>query len=190
MDRQQTGGRSSTLPPVPVGLIAAAGNAQVSLSWTASNVQRSITSSAPRQAAVRTHKFLRHQATSYPTRVHKRERYFYVVSAYNSAAKRKFVGSECNTTAARHRLRRRKLQATAGNARSVYLTASSGQRVITSSAQPQRKRLHANRRLRRPPALRHRLTNGPPTTTSVSALNARRNGNSTKRRLAANSRRT
>src|SRR5260370_5839306 len=124
------GGGSSTVPPVPVGLMASAGNAQVSLSWTASNaatlyyVKRSTTSggsyaqiSAP-------------SATSYTdTGLTNGTKYFYVVSAYNSAGQSANSSevSATPTAPATPPAAPANLQATAGNAQvSLSWTASSG----------------------------------------------------------------
>jgi fibronectin type 3 domain-containing protein len=124
------GGGSSTVPPVPVGLMATAGNAQVSLSWTASNaatlyyVKRSTTSggsyaqiSAP-------------SATSYTdTGLTNGTKYFYVVSAYNSAGQSANSSevSATPTAPATPPAAPANLQATAGNAQvSLSWTASSG----------------------------------------------------------------
>jgi len=124
------GGGSSTVPPVPVGLIAAAGNAQVSLSWTASNgatlyyVKRSTTSGGPYT------QISAPSATSYTdTGLTNGTRYFYVVSAYNSAGQ-SANSSEVNATPtapATPPAAPANLQATAGNAQvSLSWTASSG----------------------------------------------------------------
>jgi hypothetical protein len=124
------GGGSSTVPPVPVGLIAAAGNAQVSLSWTASNgatlyyVKRSTTSGGPYT------QISAPSATSYTdTGLTNGTRYFYVVSAYNSAGQ-SANSSEVNATPtapATPPAAPANLQATAGNAKvSLSWTASSG----------------------------------------------------------------
>src|SRR6266480_1005496 len=89
------GGGSSTVPPVPVDLLATAGNAQVSLSWTASNgatlyhVKRSTTSgSSYMQIAAPA-------AASYSdTGLTNGTAYYYVVSALNAA------GESANSTPA------------------------------------------------------------------------------------------
>ena len=124
------GGGSSTVPPVPVGLIATAGNAQVSLSWTASNgatlyyVKRSTTSGGPYT------QISAPSATSdTDTGLTNGIRYFYVVSAYNSAGQ-SANSSEVNATPtapATPPAAPANLQATAGNAQvSLSWTASSG----------------------------------------------------------------
>ena len=124
------GGGGSTIPPVPVGLIATAGNAQVSMSWTASNgatlyyVKRSTTSGGPYT------QISAPSATSYTdTGLTNGIRYFYVVSAYNSAGQ-SANSSEVNATPtapATPPAAPANLQATAGNARvSLSWTASGG----------------------------------------------------------------
>src|SRR5271156_5341466 len=80
------GGAKTTVPAAPMGLTAAAGNAQVTLNWTASSgstgyyVKRSTTSGGPytqisTQAA----------ASDTDTGLTHGTKYYYVVSAYNSA---------------------------------------------------------------------------------------------------------
>ncbi len=124
------GAGSSTIPPVPVGLIATAGNAQVSMSWTASNgatlyyVKRSTTSGGPYT------QISAPSATSdTDTGLTNGIRYFYVVSAYNSAGQ-SANSSEVNATPtapATPPAAPANLQATAGNAQvSLSWTASSG----------------------------------------------------------------
>jgi hypothetical protein len=124
------GGGSSTVPSVPVGLMATAGNAQVSLSWTASNgatlyyVKRSATSGGPYA------QISAPSATSYTdTGLTNGTSYFYVVSAYNS------VGQSANSSEVSATPMApstppavpANLQATAGNAQvSLSWTASSG----------------------------------------------------------------
>ncbi len=80
------GGAATTVPPVPAGLAATAGNAQVSLVWNASTgatsytVKRSTTSGGP-YAAISSP-----MAASFTdTTVTNGTKYFYVVSAINSA---------------------------------------------------------------------------------------------------------
>jgi len=81
-----SGGGSTTVPAAPTGLMATAGNAQVSLSWSASTgatlyyVKRATTSGGPyTQISSPT-------ATTYTdTGLTNGTTYFYVVSAYNSA---------------------------------------------------------------------------------------------------------
>jgi fibronectin type 3 domain-containing protein len=124
------GGGSSTVPPVPVGLMATAGNAQVSLSWTASNgatlyyVKRSTTSGGPYA------QISAPSATSYTdTGLTNGTKYFYVVSAYNSAGQSANSSevSATPTAPATPPAAPANLQATAGNAQvSLSWTASSG----------------------------------------------------------------
>jgi len=81
-----SGGGGTQVPPTPTGLAATAGNAQVSLSWTAStgatsyNVQRSTTSGGNYS------KIATPAAASWmDTGLNNGTQYFYVVSAVNSA---------------------------------------------------------------------------------------------------------
>src|SRR2546430_8759310 len=124
------GGGSSTVPPVPVGLLATAGNAQVSLSWPARNgatlyyVKRSTTGGGPYP------QISSPSATSYTdTGLTTGIRYFYVVAAYNSAGQ-SANSSEVNATPrapATPPAAPANLEATAGNAQvSLSWTASSG----------------------------------------------------------------
>src|SRR5229473_3362398 len=78
------GGGNGSAPAAPTGLVAADGNAQVTLTWTASSgatgyyVKRSITTGAETQIASAT-------STSFTdTSLTNGTKYFYVVSAYNS----------------------------------------------------------------------------------------------------------
>jgi fibronectin type 3 domain-containing protein len=80
------GGTKTTVPPTPSGLTASAANAQVSLSWSAStgatnyNVKRTTTSGGPYSTLSSP------TATTYAdTSVSNATKYFYVVSAVNSA---------------------------------------------------------------------------------------------------------
>jgi fibronectin type 3 domain-containing protein len=80
------GGGKTTVPAAPMGLTAAAGNAQVTLNWTASSgatgyyVKRSTTSGGPyTQIATQG------AASDTDTGLTNGTKYFYVVSAYNSA---------------------------------------------------------------------------------------------------------
>src|ERR1700734_588458 len=80
------GGGNTTVPAAPMGLTAAAGNAQVTLNWTASSgatgyyVKRSTTTGGPyTQIATQT------TTTDTDTGLTNGTKYFYVVSAYNSA---------------------------------------------------------------------------------------------------------
>src|SRR5216684_8279467 len=124
------GAGSSTIPPVPVGLIATAGNAQVSMSWTASNgatlyyVKRSTTSGGPYT------QISAPSATSdTDTGLTNGIRYFYVVSAYNSAGQ-SANSAEVNATPTAPPTAPTapaNLQATAGNAQvSLTWTANAG----------------------------------------------------------------
>jgi fibronectin type 3 domain-containing protein len=80
------GGGKATVPAAPMGVMAAAGNAQVTLNWTASSgatryyVKRSTTSGGP-------YTQISTQATANDTDtgLTNGTKYFYVVSAYNSA---------------------------------------------------------------------------------------------------------
>jgi fibronectin type 3 domain-containing protein len=80
------GGAATTVPPVPAGLMASAGNAQVSLVWSASagtiryNVKRSTTSGGPYSTISSPMGASFTDAT-----VTNGTKYFYVVSAANSA---------------------------------------------------------------------------------------------------------
>src|SRR5579863_82253 len=81
-----TGVAETTIPTVPAGLAAAAGNAQVALHWTVSSdatgyyVERSIASGGPyTQISVQA------AANFTDTGLTNGTKYFYVVSAYNSA---------------------------------------------------------------------------------------------------------
>jgi len=124
------GGRSTTAPAVPSGLTATAGNAQVNLAWTASSgaasyhVKRATTSGGPyTQVAAPT-------GTSYvDTTVTNGTKYFYVVSALNSAGE-SANSTEVNatpTSPANPPPVPANLQATAGNAQvSLTWTASAG----------------------------------------------------------------
>jgi fibronectin type 3 domain-containing protein len=124
------GGGGATVPAVPAGLSATAANAQVSLSWMAAagatsyHVKRSTTSGGPyTQVAAPT-------GTSYmDTGLTNGTKYFYVVSALNSA------GESANSTAANATpsapatppATPTNLQATAGNTQvSLAWTASTG----------------------------------------------------------------
>jgi fibronectin type 3 domain-containing protein len=80
------GGGSTTVPAAPTGLAAAAGNAQVALTWSASSgatgyyVKRSTTTGGPyTQVATQA------AANDTDTGLTNGTKYFYVVSAYNSA---------------------------------------------------------------------------------------------------------
>ena len=87
------GGSGTTVPPTPMGFTAVAGNAQVALNWTASSnatgyyVKRSTTTDGPyTQIATQT------TTTDTDTGLTNDTKYFYVVSAYNSA------GQSANST--------------------------------------------------------------------------------------------
>ena len=124
------GGASPTLPPVPSGLSATPGNTQVSLSWASSSgatsyhVKRSTTSGGP------------YTAVGSPTgdsyvdaSLTNGTRYFYVVSALNSAGE-SANSSEVNATPtapANPPPTPTNLEATAGNAQvSLTWSASTG----------------------------------------------------------------
>ena len=86
------GGGQTTVPATPVGLMAAAGNAQVTLNWTSSSgatgyyVKRATTSGGPyTQIATQA------LASDTDTGLTNGTKYFYVVSAYNS------VGQSANS---------------------------------------------------------------------------------------------
>src|SRR6202046_1620895 len=92
------GGGKTTVPTAPMGLTAAAGNAQVTLNWTASSgatgyyVKRSTTSGGPyTQIATEA------AASDTDTGLTNGTKYFYVVSAYNSAGQSANSG-EVNAT--------------------------------------------------------------------------------------------
>ena len=80
------GGGKATVPAAPMGVTAAAGNAQVTLNWTASSgatgyyVKRSTTSGGPY-----TQISTQATASDTDTGLTNGTKYFYVVSAYNSA---------------------------------------------------------------------------------------------------------
>ena len=124
------GGGNTSVPPVPSGLSATSGNAQVSLSWASSNgatsyhVKRSTTSGGP------------YTAVGSPTgdsymdaSLTNGTKYFYVVSALNSAGE-SANSSEVNATPAAPANpppAPTNLQATAGNAQvSLTWSASTG----------------------------------------------------------------
>src|SRR5580658_2076539 len=80
------GGAKTTVPAAPMGLTATAGNAQVTLNWTASSgatgyyVKRSMTSGGPYTQIATLD-----AATDTDTGLTNGTKYYYVVSAYNSA---------------------------------------------------------------------------------------------------------
>jgi fibronectin type 3 domain-containing protein len=93
------GGGGTTVPATPTGLTAVAGNAQVTLNWTASSgatdyyVKRSTTTGGPyTQIATPT------SANYTDTGLTNGTKYFYVVSAYNSAGQ-SANSAEVNATA-------------------------------------------------------------------------------------------
>lgn len=139
------GGGQTTVPAPPLGLMAAAGNAQVTLNWTASlgatgyYVKRSTTSGGPytqisTQAA----------ASDTDTGLTNGTKYFYVVSAYNSEGQ-SANSAEVNATPVLPAPSvPTSLMATAGNAQvSLSWTATSGatsyhvKRSTTSGAETQ-----------------------------------------------------
>lgn len=124
------GAGGTSVPAAPRGLAATAGNAQVSLTWTASsgaanyNVKRSATSGGPYTQLASS------RSTSYTdTGLTNGTKYFYVVSALNSAGE-SADSAEANATPAAPAIGPATpayLQATAGNAQvSLTWTASSG----------------------------------------------------------------
>ena len=124
------GGGGTTVPAIPVGLAATAGNAQVSLAWTASSgatsyhVKRATTSGGPYTLVASP------TGSSYAdTSVTNGTKYFYVVSALNSAGE-SANSSEVNATPAAPAnppSTPTNLQATPGNAQvSLTWSASTG----------------------------------------------------------------
>jgi fibronectin type 3 domain-containing protein len=123
------GGGGGNTPSVPTGLMAAPGNAQVTLNWSASSgaatyyVKRSTTAGAEAQIATPT-------STSYTdTGLTNGTKYFYVVSAYNSYGQ-SANSAEVNATPtapATPPAAPTGLQATAGNAQvTLSWSASTG----------------------------------------------------------------
>jgi len=123
------GGGGGNTPSVPTGLMAAPGNAQVTLNWSASSgaatyyVKRSTTAGAEAQIATPT-------STSYTdTGLTNGTKYFYVVSAYNSYGQ-SANSAEVNATPAAPATPPAAptgLQATAGNAQvTLSWSASTG----------------------------------------------------------------
>jgi fibronectin type 3 domain-containing protein len=120
----------ATVPPVPANLAATPGNAQVSLSWSAStgatsyNVKRSTTSGGPYT------KISSPTATTYiDTGLTNGTKYFYVVSAVNGSAESANSGqaSATPTAPATAPSVPTNLQATSGNAQvSLTWSASTG----------------------------------------------------------------
>src|SRR6202050_1744348 len=95
------GGAATTVPAVPAGLVATAGNAQVSLLWNAStgassyNVKRSNSNGGPYTT------FSSPTTSSFTdTTVTNGTKYFYVVSAVNSAGESANSGQVSATPAA------------------------------------------------------------------------------------------
>ena len=139
------GGAKTTVPAAPMGLTAAAGNAQVTLNWTASSgstgyyVKRSTTSGGPytqisTQAA----------ASDTDTGLTNGTKYYYVVSAYNSAGQSANSAEVNATPVLPAPSAPAGLAATAGNAQvSLSWAATSGassyhvKRSTTSGAETQ-----------------------------------------------------
>ncbi|HEY0703748.1 MAG TPA: glycoside hydrolase family 44 protein [Candidatus Acidoferrales bacterium] len=122
------GGGQTTVPATPVGLTATPGNAQVILNWSASAnatayyVQRSTTSGGPYSQISSPS-----STTFTDTGVTNGTKYFYVVSAYNSAGPSANSAQVSATPAAPTAAVPTGLAATAGNAKIVVTwNASSG----------------------------------------------------------------
>jgi fibronectin type 3 domain-containing protein len=122
------GGGNTTVPAAPMGLTAAAGNAQVTLNWTASSgatgyyVKRSTTSGGPyTQIATEA------AASDTDTGLTNGTKYFYVVSAYNSAGQSANSGEVNATPVLSAPSAPTGLAATAGNSQvSLSWAATSG----------------------------------------------------------------
>jgi cellulose 1,4-beta-cellobiosidase len=84
--KAETGAAETTIPPVPMGLAAAAGNAQVALKWSVSSgatgyyVERSVASGGP-YTQISTQAAANYRDTGLTNGT----KYYYVVSAYNSS---------------------------------------------------------------------------------------------------------
>src|ERR1700723_1893631 len=138
------GGGKATVPAAPMGVTAAAGNAQVTLNWTASSgatgyyVKRSTTSGPYTQISTQA------TASDTDTGLTNGTKYFYVVSAYNSAGQ-SANSAEVNATPVLPRpAAPTGLSATPGNAQvSLTWTASASasgyhlKRSTTSGAETQ-----------------------------------------------------
>ena len=139
------GGGQTTVPATPMGLVAAAGNAQVTLNWTASSgatdyyVKRSTSTGGPyTQISTPT-------AANYTdTGLTNGTKYFYVVSAYNSVGQSANSAEVNATPALPAPSAPTGLAATAGNAQvSLTWAATSGassyhvKRSTTSGAETQ-----------------------------------------------------
>ena len=139
------GGGQTTVPATPVGLMAAAGNAQVTLNWTGSSgatgyyVKRATTSGGPyTQIATQA------LASDTDTGLTNGTKYFYVVSAYNSVGQSANSAEVNATPVLPAPSAPTGLAATAGNAQvSLTWAASSGasgyhvKRSIVSGAETQ-----------------------------------------------------
>ena len=122
------GGGKATVPAAPMGVTAAAGNAQVTLNWTASSgatgyyVKRSTTSGGPY-----TQISTQATASDTDTGLTNGTKYFYVVSAYNSAGQSANSAEVNATPVLAAPSAPTGLAATAGNAQaSLSWTATSG----------------------------------------------------------------
>jgi fibronectin type 3 domain-containing protein len=139
------GGGKATVPAAPMGLAAVAGNAQVTLSWSASSgatgyyVKRSTTTGGPyTQIATQA------AANFTDTGLTNGTKYFYVISAYNSVGQSANSAEVNATPVLPAPSAPAGLAATAGNAQvSLSWTAASGassyhvKRSITSGAETQ-----------------------------------------------------
>ena len=122
------GGGNTTVPAAPMGLTAAAGNAQVTLNWTASSgatgyyVKRSTTSGGPyTQIATEA------AASDTDTGLTNGTKYFYVVAAYNSTGQSANSGEVNATPVLSAPSAPTGLAATAGNSQvSLSWAATSG----------------------------------------------------------------
>jgi len=122
------GGGKATVPAAPMGVTAAAGNAQVTLNWTAGSgatgyyVKRSTTSGGPY-----TQISTQATASDTDTGLTNGTKYFYVVSAYNSAGQSANSAEVNATPVLAAPSAPTGLAATAGNAQaSLSWTATSG----------------------------------------------------------------
>ena len=139
------GGAKTTVPAAPMGLTATAGNAQVTLNWTASSgatgyyVKRSMTSGGPYTQIATLD-----AATDTDTGLTNGTKYYYVVSAYNSAGQSANSAEVNATPVLAAPSAPTGLAATAGNAQvSLSWAATSGassyhvKRSATSGAETQ-----------------------------------------------------